>query len=80
MTGKSSTVPIPVSERMRLYRERRRHGVRLIRIPLYGTTINELINFGLLKPDEREDEVALRGAVLVLLREALEARDWRSYP
>jgi hypothetical protein len=78
MTGKSSSVPVPVSERMRLYRQRRRQGVRLIRIPLHVTTIDELIQFGLLKQDVRQDEEALRGAVLVLLREGLEARDWRS--
>jgi hypothetical protein len=76
--NKTSTVPVPVSKRMRLYRQRRRQGVRLIRIPLRVTTINELIEFGLLKQDERQDEEALRGAVLILLREGLEARDWRS--
>lgn len=78
MKGNSNTVPVPVSERMRLYRERRRQGVRLIRIPLRVTTINDLIEFGLLKQDERQDEEALRSAVLILLREGLEARDWRS--
>jgi hypothetical protein len=78
MVGKTRIMPAPVSERMRLYRERRRQGVRLIRIPLHVTTINELIQFGLLKQGERLDEEALRGAVLVLLREGLEARDWRS--
>jgi hypothetical protein len=78
MIGKTRITPAPVSERMRLYRERRRQGVRLIRIPLHVTTINELIQFGLLKQDEPQDEEALRGAVLVLLREGLEARDWRS--
>jgi hypothetical protein len=78
MIDKTRTVPAPVSKRMRLYRQRRRQGVRLIRIPLHVTTINELIQFGLLKQDERQDEEALQGAVLVLLREGLEARDWRS--
>jgi hypothetical protein len=78
MIGKSKTVAAPVSERMRLYRQRRRQGVRLIRIPLHVTTIDEFIQFGLLKQDERQDEEALRGVVLVLLREGLEARDWRS--
>jgi hypothetical protein len=78
MIGETRNVPVPVSERMRLYRERRRQGVRLIRIPLHVTTINEFIEFGLLKQDERQDEEALRDAVLILLREGLEARDWRS--
>jgi hypothetical protein len=78
MTGKTSTVPVPASERMRLYRQRRRKGVRIVRIPLQATNINDLIQLGLLKQHERKEEAALRAAVLVLLREALEARDWRS--
>jgi hypothetical protein len=66
------------SERMRLYRQRRREGVRIVRIPLHVTNINDLIQFGLLKQHEHKEEAALRAAVLILLREALEARDWRS--
>ena len=50
----------------------------MVRIPLHVTNIDHLIQFGLLKQHEREDEEALRAAVLVVLREALEARDWRS--
>jgi hypothetical protein len=72
MTAKTRTAPVPVSERMRLYRERRRQGVRLIRFPLHVTNIDELIQFGLLKQDQRQEEEALRAAVLVLFRRALD--------
>jgi hypothetical protein len=78
MIDRTSTVPTPISERMRLYRQRRRQGVRLIRVPLRVSNIEDFVQFGLLKEDERADEQALRSAILVLLREALEARDWRS--
>jgi hypothetical protein len=50
----------------------------MVRIPLRVTDINDLIQFGLLKQHECKDQEALRSAVLGLLREALEARDWRS--
>jgi hypothetical protein len=72
MTGETKTVPAPVSERMRLYRERRRQGVRLVRVPLRVTNIDDLVQLGLLKQDERQNEEALRAAVLGLLHQALE--------
>ena len=76
MIGKTRTVPVPVSERMRLYRQRRRQGIRFVRIPLHVTSIDDLIWFGLLKQEQRQDEEALRAAVLILLHQALEeARD-----
>ena len=69
-------MPVPAFERMRLYRQRRRLGVRFVRIPLHVTNIDELIQLGLLKQDERQDEEALRAAVLVLFHQLLEkARD-----
>jgi hypothetical protein len=68
--------PVPVSERMRLYRQRRRQGVRLVRIPLQVTDIDDLIHLGLLRQDERQDEEAARAAVLRLFHQALDgARD-----
>ena len=69
-------MPVPAFERMHLYRQRRRLGVRFVRIPLHVTNIDELIQLGLLKQDERQDEEALRAAVLVLFHQLLEkARD-----
>jgi hypothetical protein len=68
MMGNTKTVPIPVSERMRLYRERRREGVRLVRVPLQ---VDDLVQLGLLKQDERQNEKALRAAVLSLLHHVL---------
>jgi hypothetical protein len=72
MTGKTRTVPVPVSERMRLYRQRRQQGVRLVRIPLQVTNIDDLVQLGRLRKDERHNEEALRAAVLGLLHQALE--------
>jgi len=72
----ASTMPVPISERMRLYRRRRRRGVRLVRIPLHVTNIDDLIHLGLLSQDERQDEEAVRAAVLRLFHQALDvARD-----
>jgi hypothetical protein len=62
----------PTSERMRAYRERRRQRVRLVRIPLQVTNIDELVQLGLLKQDERQNEEALRAAILGLLHQASE--------
>ena len=65
-------MPAPVSERMRLYRQRCREGIRLVRIPLQVTNIDDLVKLGLLKQDERQNEEALRAAVLGLLHQAVE--------
>ena len=72
MTGNTSTAPTPASERIRAYRQRRRQRVRLVRIPLQVTNIDDLVQLGLLKQDERQNEEALRAAVLGLLHHVLD--------
>jgi hypothetical protein len=47
-----------------------------VRIPLHVTNIDDLIHLGLLRQDERQDEEAVRAAVLRLVHQALDgARD-----
>lgn len=65
-------MPVPAAERMRSYRQRRRQGIQFVRIPIRVTNIDDLIQLGLLKRDARQDEEALRAAVLVLLHQALD--------
>jgi hypothetical protein len=62
----------PVAERMRLYRKRRREGLRSIRILLRVTEIDEMIRLGLLKEEQRESPEALQGVVLDLFHRALD--------
>jgi hypothetical protein len=45
---------------MRLYRKRRRQGLRYIRIPLCVTEIDDLIRMGLLSEDQRYDAEAVQ--------------------
>jgi hypothetical protein len=63
---------IPVAERMRLYRKRRRQGLRYVRIPLHITEVDSLIRLGVLKEEQRHDPEALQTAVLGLVYRALE--------
>jgi hypothetical protein len=64
------------SDRMRLYRQRHRQGLRYVRIPLHVTQIDDLIRMGRLKEDQRQDAEALQAAVMGLFQMALdELRD-----
>jgi hypothetical protein len=68
--------PLSAAERMRLYRKRRRQGLRYVRIPLHVTEIDDLIRMGLLKEAGRKDDEALQAVALNLVHQALdEARD-----
>jgi hypothetical protein len=60
------------AERMRLYRKRRRDGMRYVRIPLHVTDIDALIRMRLLKEEQRHDAEALQTAVLGLVYRATE--------
>jgi hypothetical protein len=53
----------PAAERMRLHRERRRHGLRCLTIELRETEIEALIRKGLLKPETRNDPSAVSDAL-----------------
>jgi hypothetical protein len=63
-----------VAERMRLYRKRRRQGLRSVRILLRTTTIDDMIRFGLLEQGQRESPKALLAAVVYLIRQAMDDR------
>jgi hypothetical protein len=62
--------PTPAAVRMRRYRKERRLGLHWLRIALDVTDINALIRLGLLKEDQRQDEEALRTAVMSLVYRA----------
>jgi len=62
----------PAAQRMRLYRKRRREGVRYVPVPLDVVDIDGLIRIRLLKEDQRQDIDALRAAVLTLVYRATE--------
>jgi hypothetical protein len=57
---------------MRRYRKQRRQGLRSVRILLDETDIDAFVRLGLLKEDQRQDEEALRTAVMTLVYRAEE--------
>ena len=63
----------PAAERMRLHRERRRKGLRCLTIELRETEIDALIRKGMMKPDARNDQQAIRDALYALLERTLDA-------
>jgi hypothetical protein len=62
----------PAAQRMRRYRKQRRQGLRPVRILLDETDLDAFIRLGLLKEDQRQDEEALRTAVMTLVYRAEE--------
>ena len=65
LTG-AGTEPIACSaatRRMRAHRDRRRKGLRCIRVELRETEVDVLIRKGLLKPDARNDPNAIYDAL-----------------
>ena len=59
------------AQRMALYRERRRKGLRCVMIELLDVEINVLIRRGWLARDRRADPVALRDAFHMMLDDVL---------
>jgi len=55
---------------MRRYRKERLPGLRWIRMPIDVTDINAFIRIGLLKNDQRQDDEAVRTAVMSLVYRA----------
>ena len=55
------------SERMRLYRKRRREGMRYVRIPLHVTEIDDLVRLGFLRGEQCQDPEALQAAVMGII-------------
>ena len=68
----SSRSSSPAAQRMRRYRKHRRRGLRSVRILLDETDVDAFIRLGLLKEDQRQDEEALRTAVMPLVYRAAE--------
>ena len=66
-TSRSSS---PAAQRMRRYRRQRKQGLRSVRILLDETDIDALIRMRLLTEDQRQDEEALRTAVMTLVYRA----------
>jgi len=54
-TATPPTACSPAANRMRAHRDRRRKGLRCIRIELRETEVDVLIRKGLLRPDARND-------------------------
>jgi hypothetical protein len=63
---------------MRLYRKRRRQGLRSVRILLRVTEIDDLVRLGLLDEAQRESPEALQAVVSNLFHQALD--ETRSAP
>jgi hypothetical protein len=75
--GARAERPSQVAERVRRYRERRRQGLRYVRILLRVTDIDDFIRLGLLNEGQRDDPEALQAVVLNLLHQVMdETRDW----
>jgi hypothetical protein len=68
-----STRRSPAAERMRLYRERRRQGLRCLMVELRETEIDSLVSKGLLNFERRNDPLAVRNALYAYLDRTLDA-------
>jgi hypothetical protein len=69
----TSRSPSPGALRMRRYRKQQKQGLRSVRILLDETDIDAFIRLALLKEDQRQDEEALRTAVMTLVYRAEDA-------
>ena len=64
MSARIPKAPSPsAAERMRLYRVRRRNGLRTVHILLHETEIDSLISKGFLRPESRHRHAAVEHAV-----------------
>ena len=62
----------PAALRMRRSRERRREGLRCLRIEVRNSEIDALVNRGLLKPEARNNRSALVKAIYEFFEQQLE--------
>jgi hypothetical protein len=78
MTATPSTIDpatrTAAAERMRRHRQRRRDGLRCLIIELRETEIDALIRKGSLKPEMRNDTIAIIEAVYAHLENTLDQR------
>jgi hypothetical protein len=63
--------PVMIGGWMRLYRKRRRQGLRYVRILLRVTTIDDFVRAGLLDRQHRDNPQALQAVVTRVLRQAM---------
>ena len=61
----------PVAERMRLYRKRRRRGIRCVRVQIHVTEIDALIRKKYLDQQSRDDLKAVEYAIRTVVLDAL---------
>lgn len=72
MTGITEiSVRSPAAERMRLHRERKKHGMKCVLIELRNEEIDALIRKQLLKPETRNDREAIAEALYGWLEKEL---------
>ena len=62
-----ANTPSPSALRMRSYRDRREAGYRVVSIEVHQSTIDQLVDSGLLPGDEREDKGSVSNALVELL-------------
>jgi hypothetical protein len=72
MNKEPSKIPSTAAQRMRLYRSRRRKGLRGVLIPLHTTDIDALIRMGFLAEEQRGEVDALRDAILDVVYRAMQ--------
>jgi hypothetical protein len=60
----------PAAVRMRRYRKEHLRGLRWIRMPIDIPDIDAFIRLGLMKEDQRQDDEAVRTAVMTLVYRA----------
>ena len=64
--------PSLAAERMRRLRERRRDGMRCLRVELRDTEVDALVRKGLLRPETRHDQNAIADALYTYLERNLD--------
>jgi|SRR5581483_5733567 hypothetical protein len=69
--GPDRVASSPAASRMRRHRERRRDGLRCLRIKLRATEIEALIDKGLLKPETRNDAKSIIEALYAFFDKTL---------
>jgi hypothetical protein len=74
MSSNPTKASFTAAERVRLYRKRRREGMRYVRVLLSAPEIDSLVRMGLLRQERRRDPEALQDAVGALFDWALDDR------
>ena len=70
-SANAPAAPSAAAQRMRLFRERKRKGLRCLTIELHETEIDALVRMGLLRTEMRNDPIAVSNAVYAHLDQTL---------